>query len=135
VLFLDIQELFSELMGKRTGCALGKGGSMHLYHREHNFWGGWGIVGTPPPLGSGLAFAHKYSKKPNVVVTIYGDGAGNQVSITSRLLGLHMFILLVASTSCAHERSMFLQKCLIVCRVKSMKPRISLLCGICLLFL
>jgi len=71
-------KLFSELMGKRTGCALGKGGSMHLYQRDHNFWGGWGIVGTSPPLGAGLAFAHKYLKKPNVVVAIYGDGAGNQ---------------------------------------------------------
>ncbi|KAG0575969.1 hypothetical protein KC19_5G044400 [Ceratodon purpureus] len=71
-------ELFSELMGKKTGCALGKGGSMHLYHRKHNFWGGWGIVGSVPPLGAGLAFAHKYMKKPNVVVAIYGDGAGNQ---------------------------------------------------------
>lgn len=71
-------ELFSELMGKRTGCALGKGGSMHLYHREHNFWGGWGIVGTTPPLGAGLAFGQKYEKKPNVTAAIYGDGAGNQ---------------------------------------------------------
>lgn len=73
------QETFSELMGKRTGCANGKGGSMHLYKRENCFWGGWGIVGTSPPLGSGLAFAHKYLKKPNVVVAIYGDGAANQV--------------------------------------------------------
>jgi TPP-dependent pyruvate/acetoin dehydrogenase alpha subunit len=75
---------------------------MHFNQREHNFWGGWGIVGTSPPLGSGLAFAHKYLKKPNVVVTIYGDSVGNQVSITSRLLGFHMFTLLVASTSYAH---------------------------------
>lgn len=73
-----VLKLFSELMGKRTGCALGKGGSMHLYQRDHNFWGGWGIVGTSPPLGTGIAFAHKYLKKPNVVVAIYGDGAGNQ---------------------------------------------------------
>ena len=89
-----MQELFSELMGKRTGCALGKGGSMHLYQRDHNFWGGWGIVGTSPPLGTGLAFAHKYLKKPNVVVAIYGDGAANQVRFVESMHNIWFEIFL-----------------------------------------
>ncbi|MCO5610778.1 hypothetical protein L7F22_065019 [Adiantum nelumboides] len=73
-------EVFSELMGRVTGCAAGKGGSMHLYKRENNFFGGWGIVGTTPPLGAGLALALKYCKKKNVAVAIYGDGADNQIT-------------------------------------------------------
>eukprot|EP00249_Psilotum_nudum_P009817 c22172_g1_i2 orf=226-1437(-) len=71
-------ETLSELMGKRTGCAAGKGGSMHLYKKENNFYGGWGIVGTPPPLGAGIALAHKYQNRNSVVAAIYGDGAENQ---------------------------------------------------------
>lgn len=77
----DVFETFSELMGKASGPALGKGGSMHLYKRKNNFFGGWGIVGTTPPLGAGLAFALKYQQKKNVAVAIYGDGAANQGQI------------------------------------------------------
>ena len=67
-------------MGKKVGCSGGKGGSMHLYKRENNFFGGWGIVGTTPPLGAGLALALKCLKQENVAVAICGDGADNQAS-------------------------------------------------------
>ena len=55
-----IAGVLSELLGKHNGCAKGKGGSMHMYHAEHNFFGGNGIVGAQAPIGCGLAFAHKY---------------------------------------------------------------------------
>eukprot|EP00877_Chromochloris_zofingiensis_P011370 jgi/Chrzof1/6487/Cz18g13050.t1 len=73
-----VKEVMSELMGKADGATHGVGGSMHMYRRSDNFFGGNGIVGAQIPLGAGLALAHQYKKQRNCAVTMYGDGAANQ---------------------------------------------------------
>jgi pyruvate dehydrogenase E1 component alpha subunit len=70
-----INEAMAELYGKTTGCSRGKGGSMHLFSREHGFYGGSGIVGAGIGIGVGLAFAFKYRQQPNVCLCFFGDGA------------------------------------------------------------
>ncbi|HMO17931.1 MAG TPA: pyruvate dehydrogenase (acetyl-transferring) E1 component subunit alpha [Oligoflexia bacterium] len=65
----------AELFGKATGCAGGRGGSMHFFSQEKNFLGGWGIVGAQAPLGAGAAFASKYRKDGRVSICFLGDGA------------------------------------------------------------
>lgn len=70
-------EVMAELMGKETGSAHGRGGSMHLLDVERNFLGGWGIVGGQLPIATGAALALDYEKRPGAVVCIIGDAAVN----------------------------------------------------------
>ncbi len=71
-------KVMAELYGKVTGCSKGKGGSMHMFDRDLNFFGGHGIVGGQIPLGAGIAFADKYNGNDNVTLCYMGDGAVRQ---------------------------------------------------------
>jgi pyruvate dehydrogenase E1 component alpha subunit len=75
---MDPKGVMAELTGRATGYSKGKGGSMHMFSREKKFFGGHGIVGAQVPLGTGLAFAHKYKKDGLLSVASCGDGAVNQ---------------------------------------------------------
>jgi pyruvate dehydrogenase E1 component alpha subunit len=75
---MDPKGVMAELTGRRDGYSHGKGGSMHMFSREKQFFGGHGIVGAQVPLGAGLAFANKYRGNDHVALTYYGDGAANQ---------------------------------------------------------
>jgi pyruvate dehydrogenase E1 component alpha subunit len=68
----------AELTGRRGGYSKGKGGSMHMFSRDKNFFGGHGIVGAQVPIGTGIAFAHRYLDEGAVCLTYLGDGAVNQ---------------------------------------------------------
>ncbi len=75
---MDPRRVMAELTGRSTGYSRGKGGSMHMFARSVGFYGGHGIVGGQIPLGTGLAFAHRYRKDGGICVAYMGDGAVNQ---------------------------------------------------------
>jgi len=75
---VDPKRVMAELYGKATGTSQGLGGSMHIFSKEHNFFGGHGIVGGQIPLGAGIAFADKYFDRKAVTLTFFGDGAARQ---------------------------------------------------------
>jgi len=78
---VDPKHIMAELMGKITGCSKGNGGSMHMFSKKYNFFGGHGIVGGQIPLGAGLAFADKYNGSDAVTLCFMGDGAVRQGSL------------------------------------------------------
>ena len=78
-------QVMAELYGKATGCTKGKGGSMHIFDKSKNFFGGHGIVGGQIPLGAGIAFAEKYAKTKNLCICYMGDGAVRQGSFHETL--------------------------------------------------
>ena len=75
---IDPKMIMAELTGREAGISHGKGGSMHMFSVDHGFYGGHGIVGAQVPLGTGLAFKHKYAGDGGVCLTYLGDGAVNQ---------------------------------------------------------
>ena len=75
---MSAKSCMAELYGKATGCAKGKGGSMHFFGKDVHFYGGHGIVGAQIGTGAGLAFAEKYLGTDNVALTFFGDGAARQ---------------------------------------------------------
>lgn len=75
---ISANAVMAEMYGKRTGSSKGKGGSMHMFSKEHYLLGGHGIVGAHIPLGAGFAFASKYAGDGRITVCAFGDGAARQ---------------------------------------------------------
>ena len=78
---LDPKKIMAELTGRSLGYSKGKGGSMHMFSKRNNFYGGHGIVGAQVPIGTGVAFTHKYINDGNICRTYIGDGAMNNGQI------------------------------------------------------
>ncbi len=75
------KRIMAELTGRGSGYSKGKGGSMHMFSREKNFFGGHGIVAAQVPIAAGLAFSNKYRENNNIAFGYFGDGAANQGQI------------------------------------------------------
>jgi pyruvate dehydrogenase E1 component alpha subunit len=75
---MEADGVMAELTGRAGGYSKGKGGSMHMFSRDKQFFGGHGIVGAQVPIGAGLAFADKYKENGKISATYFGDGAANQ---------------------------------------------------------
>ena len=82
---MDPKGVMAELTGRRSGYSKGKGGSMHMFSRDRNFFGGHGIVGAQVPIGTGIAFAQKYRDDGGVTAAYMGDGALNQGQVHEAL--------------------------------------------------
>ena len=79
---MDPKGVMAELTGRRGGYSNGKGGSMHMFSRETGFFGGHGIVAAQVPIGTGLAFSHKYRQDGGICAAYFGDGAVNQGQVS-----------------------------------------------------
>ncbi|HBS28018.1 MAG TPA: pyruvate dehydrogenase (acetyl-transferring) E1 component subunit alpha [Phycisphaerales bacterium] len=94
---MSAEACMAEMFGKLTGCAKGKGGSMHMFDRPNHLYGGHGIVGAQTPMGAGLAFGHRYewevlkTGKKRLTLCYLGDGALNQGALheAMNLAGLY----------------------------------------------
>jgi pyruvate dehydrogenase E1 component alpha subunit len=75
---MEARGVMAELTGRAGGYSRGKGGSMHMFSKERNFFGGHGIVGAQVSLGNGLAFSNWYRGNDRVCLTYFGEGASNQ---------------------------------------------------------
>jgi len=117
---MNMNECMAELYGKATGCSKGKGGSMHFFAPDKNYWGGHGIVGGQTPLGLGLAYGIKYKGLTGAAFCFLGDGAVNQGCFYESLNLAALFQLPVIyviennqySMGTSLERSSVVDKCL-----------------------
>lgn len=117
---MNMNECMAELFGKATGCSKGKGGSMHFFAPDKNYWGGHGIVGGQTPLGLGLAYGIKYKGLKGAALCFLGDGAVNQGCFYESLNMASLFDLPVIyviennkySMGTSLERSSVIDKCL-----------------------
>jgi pyruvate dehydrogenase E1 component alpha subunit len=117
---MSMNECMAELFGKATGCSKGKGGSMHFFAPDKNYWGGHGIVGGQTPLGLGLAYGIKYKGLKGAALCFLGDGAVNQGCFYESLNMAALFELPVIyviennkySMGTSLERSSVIDRCL-----------------------